>query len=58
MYEEIATRLGEAIKAMDEEHINNFVSYLTQHFPVWMEKYSNTPEGLTEEFEMFANMNL
>lgn len=43
--------------ANSPEHLNNFVSYLTQHFPEWIEKFANTPEGLASEFREFANMN-
>lgn len=58
-YEDLALSLGDAIKrlASDEDHLNNFVSYLTQHFPEWLNKYANTPEGLVSEFTEFANMN-
>ena len=42
--------------AADTEKLNNFTSYLTAHFPVWMNKYANTPEGLANEFKEFANM--
>ena len=58
-YEDLALALGDAIKrlAADEDHLNNFLSYLTQHFPEWLRKYANTPEGLVSEFREFANMN-
>ena len=58
-YEDLALSLGDAIKklASDEDHLNNFISYLTQHFPEWLQKYANTPEGLVSEFREFANMN-
>ena len=58
-YEDLAIALGDAIKklAADEDHLNNFLSYLTQHFPEWLRKYANTPEGRVSEFREFANMN-
>ncbi len=58
-YEDLALALGDAIKklAADEDHLNNFISYLTQHFPEWLRKYANTPDGLVSEFREFANMN-
>ena len=58
-YEDLALAFGDAIKklAADEDHLNNFLSYLTQHFPEWLRKYANTPEGLVSEFREFANMN-
>lgn len=57
-YEDLALRLGDAIKklAADEDHLNNFISYLTSHFPEWLRKYANTPEDLVSEFHEFANM--
>lgn len=56
--EQLAMQLASAIEklASDPEHLNNFVSYLTAHFPVWIEKFANTPEGLVNEFTEFANM--
>lgn len=58
-YEDLAIEFGEAIQklASDEDHLNNFISYLTQHFPEWLQKFANTPEGLVSEFREFANMN-
>lgn len=56
--EQNALELRAAIIALanSTEHMNNFVSYLTAHFPEWLEKYANTPEGLVSEFKEFANM--
>lgn len=56
--EQNALELQAAIIALanSPEHLNNFVSYLTAHFPEWIEKYANTPEGLVNEFTEFANM--
>ena len=57
-YEDLAMQLGDAIQklAADEDHLNNFVSYLTHSFPEWLRTYANTPEGLVSEFREFANM--
>lgn len=57
-YEDLAMQLGEAIQklAADEDHLNNFISYLTHSFPEWLRTYANTPEGLVSEFHEFANM--
>lgn len=56
--EQNALELQAAIIALanSPEHMSNFVSYLTTHFPEWLEKYANTPEGLANEFAEFANM--
>lgn len=57
-YENLAYQLADAIVKLagSEEHLNNFASYLSYHFPVWMEKWANTPETLVSEFCEFANM--
>lgn len=39
-------------------NLDNFESYLSQHFDVWMEKFANTPEGLTSELKSFAEMEI
>jgi len=57
-YENLARRFAQAISAMaeDEDALNNFECYLSHHFKAWLEKFANTPEGITEEFETFASM--
>lgn len=57
-YENLALTLQASIKALaeDDDKLNNFVSYLTAHFSDWMEKYANTPEGLTQEFAEFSGI--
>lgn len=57
-FEEQAHALCEAIKKMasNENAIDNFESYLTQHFDVWMQKWANTPYGLVDEVKNFAEM--
>lgn len=58
MYEQIAEEFCKAIRklASSENAINNFESYLSYHFPAWMEKYASYPEGLTSEFKAFSEM--
>lgn len=58
MHEENALRLCEAIKklANSEDALNNFCSYLTYHFPRWMERFCTDADGLVNEFETFADM--
>lgn len=55
-----AAEFIKAIKtiAAKEENINNLECYLTHHFPVWLEKYANTPEGLVYELKAFAEMEV
>jgi len=57
-YENEANALADAIKklAANNDALNNFASYLSYHFPVWLERYGNTMEGLVSEFEHFASM--
>ena len=57
-YEEQAKEFIEAIKTMAsrESALNNFQCYLESHFAVWLEKYANTPDGITAELKAFAEM--
>lgn len=57
-FEEQAQALCKALKVMasNENAIDNFESYLTQHFDVWMQKWANTPDGLVDEIKNFAEM--
>ena len=58
--EELAKMFVESIKelASKEDNLNNFESYLSQHFNVWFVKYANTPEGLISEIKSFATMKI
>ena len=40
------------------ENLENLNSYLCYHFPEWLEKWANTPEGLAEEMKNFATMDV
>ena len=57
--EKNAEKVAEAIKKLVENPaaLDNFKSYLGQHFNTWLEKYANTPEGLAAELESFANIS-
>lgn len=59
-YETVAGEFIAAIQKLAEnpDRLNNFASYLFYHFPAWLEKYASTPEGITEEFTTFANMEV
>lgn len=59
-YEELAKNFIEAIKeiSMNSDKLDNFESYLSGHFDVWMEKFANSPEGLTSEVKNFAEMEI
>ena len=58
MFEKQAKELCDALRDMAKSDfsIDNFESYLSRHFDVWMSKYANTPDGLANEFRTFANI--
>ena len=58
--EECAKVFVEAIKtiASKPDNLDNFESYLSCHFDVWMEKFANSPEELTNELKHFAEMEI
>lgn len=56
--DELAKEFIQAIKTISEkpQNLENFECYLSHHFPVWLEKWANTPEKITSELKMFAEM--
>lgn len=58
--ENIAHQFVEAIKTIAEkpENLDNLECYLSHHFDVWLEKWADTPEGLTYEMKAFAEMEI
>ena len=59
-FEQLAHEFAEAIRMFAEkpDNIDNFESYLSYHFDVWMEKYARNPEGLVSEMKEFAEMEI
>lgn len=59
-HEKTAAQFCDAIRtlASKPENLENLESYLSRHFAAWLEKYANTPEGITCELREFANMKL
>ena len=59
-YERIAKQFVTAIKTIAEkpENLENLELYLSYHFPVWLEKFANTPETITCELREFAEMKI
>ena len=51
---------AEAIKRLAEnpQNLENLESYLSWHFPEWLERYANTPENMAAEMLSFANMEI
>lgn len=60
MNEKYAEMFVNAIKelASKQDNLDNFESYLSRHFDVWIEKYANTPAGLVTELKHFAEMEI
>ena len=57
-YEEVAKRFCDAIRAFNEEGLDNLESYLSYHFAEWMNKYANDPEGIAFEMESFSTIGV
>ena len=59
-YSHIAEQFIDAIVTLADkpQNLDNLESYLSQHFGAWLEKYANTPEGITAELREFANMSI
>ena len=57
-YAKEAAEFAAVIKELSEnpKNLANLESYLATHFPVWLEKWASTPEGLVEDLQMFASM--
>ena len=57
---EISKQFIEAIKTISEkpENLDNLETYLSHHFSEWLEKFANTPEGITGELKNFAEMTV
>lgn len=57
-HKKTAKEFIKAIKAIasKEENLENLESYLSYHFETWLQKYANTPEGLTYELRAFIEM--
>ena len=53
-----AQKVADAIRAFADhpERIENFESYLSQHFQAWLERFGQTPEDLSDELLSFATM--
>lgn len=59
-YEKEAALFIESIKtiAQKENNLENLEHYLSIHFDAWMQKFANTPEGITAELKAFASMEI
>lgn len=59
-YSKAAADFAAVIKELSRESrkLDNLECYLARHFAVWLEKHASTPEGLVEELQRFASMNI
>lgn len=59
-YEKQAAEFCKAIRTLanNTENLENLESYLSRHFPEWISKWANTPEGLAVEMKEFAEMEI
>lgn len=57
-HEQTAKQFCEALRTIagKPENLDNLELYLSMHFSEWLEKFANTPEGITAELKEFANM--
>jgi hypothetical protein len=59
-YSIMADEFIKAIKTIvkKQKNLENLETYLTYHFPEWLEKYANTPGGIVSELKAFAEMEI
>ena len=60
---EHAQNAAEFVKAIKTiagkpQNLENLEHYLSIHFPEWLNKFANTPEGITAELKQFAEMEI
>ncbi len=60
MNNQTAKEFIQAIKIIAEKpaNLDNLECYLSHHFPEWLRKWANTPEGITSELKQFAEMDI
>lgn len=59
-YEAAAIQFIEAIKTIADkpENLVSLESYLSYHFPEWLQKHATTPADLAREMWEFANTTI
>lgn len=57
-HEQTAKLFCEALRTIagKPDNLDNLESYLSMHFPEWLERFANTPENITAELKSFADM--
>ena len=55
-----AAEFVKAIKIISEkpQNLENLENYLSVHFSEWLNKFANTPEGITAELKQFSEMEI
>ena len=58
--EVLARSFCESIRklAQNEDRLENFELYLSNHFSTWMKRHASTPEDMVFEMDSFANMEI
>lgn len=58
-YRKQAKLFCEAIKviASKPENLETLELYLSRHFEAWLEKWADTPDGISSEMRLFAGMD-
>lgn len=59
-HEQNAKEFVQAIKTLAENPANleNLECYLSHNFLEWLKKFANTPDNITAELKMFAEMEV
>jgi hypothetical protein len=59
-HEQNAKDFTQAIKTLSEraENLENLECYLSYNFSEWLKKFANTPDKITAELKMFAEMEV
>ena len=58
--EQTAKQFCEALQAIagKPQNLENLEHYLSSHFSEWLNKFANTPEGITAELKQFSEMEV
>lgn len=57
-HEHTAKQFCEALRTIagKPENLDNLECYLSHHFPEWLAKFANTPEGISAELQQFSEI--
>ena len=59
-HEQTAKQFCEALQTIagKPQNLENLEYYLSIHFSEWLNKFANTPEGITAELKQFSEMEV